>query len=96
MQFGAFYRLRSPRESALSAFEFIHPSGREAVVTVFLSQSQFGYFSTNVRLAGLEPNTRYQVDGWDEPWSGQALMQRGLPIALKGAFISKLIRLARV
>lgn len=96
MQLGAFYRLRSPRESALSAFEFIHPSGREAVVTVFLSQSQFGYFSTNVRLAGLEPNTRYQVDGWDEPWSGQALMQRGLPIALKGAFISKLIRLARV
>jgi alpha-galactosidase len=96
MQFGAFYRLRSPRESALCAFQFIHPSGREAVVTVFLSQSQFGYCSATLRLEGLEPDARYQVEGWDEPWSGQALMQRGLPIALKGAFVSKLIRLARV
>jgi alpha-galactosidase len=96
MQFGAFYRLRSPRESALSAFQFIHPSGHEAVLVVFLSQSQFGHFYTTVRLQGLEPNARYLVEGWDEPWSGQALMMRGLPVALKGAFVSSLIRIRRV
>jgi alpha-galactosidase len=96
MQFGAFYRLRSPRESRLSAFQFIHPDGHESVVVIFLSQSQFGYFSTAVCLEGLEPDTRYRVDGWEEPWSGQALMKRGLPVALKGAFVSRLIRLARV
>lgn len=95
MQFGALYRLRSPRETPLSAFQFIHPSQQEAVVAVFLSQSQFGYFSTNLRLEGLEPDALYRVEGWDVPWSGQALMQRGLPIALKGAFVSRLIRLAR-
>jgi alpha-galactosidase len=95
MQFGALYRLRSPRESALSAFQFIHPSGHESVVAVFLSQSQFGHFYTPLRLQGLEPDTRYVVDGWDEPWSGQALMKHGLPIALKGAFVSRLIRLSR-
>ncbi|MBI5668373.1 MAG: alpha-galactosidase [Chloroflexi bacterium] len=96
MQFGAFYRLRSPRESALSAFQFIHPSGREAVVIIFLSQSRFGYFSTPVHLQGLDPNARYVAEGWDEPWSGQALMKRGLPVALKGSFVSQLIRLSRV
>lgn len=96
MQFGAFYRLRSPRESALSAFQFIHPSGQEAVAVIFLSQSQFGYFSASVRLQGLEPNAHYIVEGWDKPWSGQALMKRGLPVALRGSFVSKLIRLSRV
>ncbi len=96
MQFGAFYRLRSPRESALSAFQFNNRSGNEVVVTIFLSQSQFGYFAIPIRLEGLDADALYRVDGWDEPWSGQALMQRGLPIALKGAFVSKLIRLERV
>jgi alpha-galactosidase len=95
MQFGAIYRLRSPREGALSAFQFTHSSGKESVVAVFLSQSQFGYCYTPIHLQGLEPKSRYFVDGWDEPWSGQALMKRGLPIALKGAFVSKLIRFSR-
>jgi alpha-galactosidase len=95
MQFGAFYRLRSPRESALSAFQFVHPDGHESILVVFLSQSQFGHFDSSVRLQGLDPDSRYTVDGWDEPWSGQALMKRGLPVALKGSFVSKLIRLSR-
>jgi alpha-galactosidase len=95
MQFGVLYRLRSPRESALSAFQFVHPGGRESVVTVFLGQSQFGHFYAHVRLQGLEQDARYLVDGWDEPWSGQALMKRGLPVALKGSFVSRLIRLSR-
>lgn len=96
MQFGALYRLRSPRESALSAFQFNNPSAQEVVVTVFLSQSQFGYFTTRIRLEGLNADAFYRVDGWNEPWSGQALMQRGVPIALKGAFVSQLIRLERM
>jgi alpha-galactosidase len=95
MQFGAFYRLRSPCETPLSAFQFTHPSGHESILVVFLSQSQFGHFYTSVHLEGLEPNALYVVDGWDEPWSGQALMKRGLPLALKGAFVSRLIRLSR-
>ena len=95
MQFGTFYRLRSPRESALSAFQFIHPSRQEAVVLVFLGQSQFGHFATPVYLQGLDPEARYKVDGWDHPWSGQALMKQGIPVAFKGSFVSKLIRLSR-
>jgi alpha-galactosidase len=95
MQFGAFYRLRSPRESALSAFQFTHPSGDESVVVVFLSQSQFGHFHSNIRLEGLEPDALYRVEGWDDLWSGQALMKRGFPVALKGAFVSRLIRIVR-
>ena len=95
MQFGAFYRLRSPRESALSAFQFIHPSGDESVVVVFLSQSQFGHFDSVIHLEGLEPDAHYRVEGWDDLWSGQALMKRGFPIALRGSFASRLIRIVR-
>lgn len=94
-QFGTFYRLRSPREGAISAMQFVHPDGHESVVGVYLTQSHFGYSSTPLRLQGLDPDALYHVDGWDEPWSGQALMQRGLPVAFKGAFVSTLIRLSR-
>jgi alpha-galactosidase len=95
MQFGAFYRLRSPRESVLSAFQFNHPSGREAVVVVFLSNSQFGHYHNIIRLQGLDAEAKYMIEGSSEVWSGQALMNRGLPVALKGSFVSQLIRLSR-
>lgn len=96
VQFGKLYRLRSPRESVLSATQFVSADGRESVVFAFLSASTFGEFRIGLRLQGLEPEGRYQVEGMDLVLSGQALMKRGLPVGLKGAFVSQMLRLRRV
>lgn len=96
VQFGRLYRLRSPRESALSATQFVSADGQESVVFAFLSASTFGEFRTGLRLQGLEPDALYQVEGLDYRLSGQALMRRGLPIGLRGAFVSQMLRIRRV
>lgn len=96
MQFGKLYRLRSPRESALSAFEFVHPDGREAVVFAFLSASTFGEFRIALRLEGLEPDASYRVEELDLVLSGKALMKRGIPVAMKGTFVSQILHIRRM
>ena len=58
VQFGKLYRLRSPRDSAISAFEFVHPDGHEAVAFAFLSASTFGEYRVALRLQGLRAGRR--------------------------------------
>jgi alpha-galactosidase len=96
VQLGKLYRLRSPRESALSAVQFVHQDGHETVVFAFLSTSLFGEFRAVLRLQGLEPDARYRIDGTDTLLSGQALMKRGLPLTLKGSFVSQMLHIRRV
>ncbi len=96
VQFGSFYRLRSPRESAITAFQFVHPDGHEAVAFAFLSASNFGEQRVALKLQGLEPEANYQVEGLDLVLSGKALMKRGIPLAMKGTFVSRMLRLWRV
>ncbi|MFN8447656.1 MAG: alpha-galactosidase [Anaerolineae bacterium] len=96
VQFGRLYRLRSPRESVLSAFEFVHPDGHEAVAFAFLSASNFGEYRAALRLQGLEPDANYHIEAYDLVMSGTALMKRGIPLAMKGAFVSQMLHLRRV
>ncbi|QPC83368.1 alpha-galactosidase [Phototrophicus methaneseepsis] len=96
VQFGAFYRLRSPREGALSAFEFVHPDGHEVIAFAFLSASQFGEYRIALHLEGLEPEATYHVEEFDLTMSGQALMKRGVPLAMKGSFVSQMLHIRRV
>lgn len=96
VQFGKLYRLRSPRESALSAFEFVHLDGHEAVVFAFLSTSTFGEYQVALRLQGLEQEVNYRVEELDLVLSGKALMKRGIPLAMKGTFVSQMLRLHRM
>jgi alpha-galactosidase len=90
VQLGKLYRLRSPRQSELSAVQFV--GADEAVVFVFLRTSQFGPFRTVLHLQGLEPNAQYRLVGSDEVYSGQMLMKRGVPVSLSGSFASQMIR----
>ena len=96
VQFGKFYRLRSPRESTLSAFEFIHPDGHEVIAFAFLSASNFGEQRIALRLQGLDPEAQYRIEDHDLVLSGTALMKRGIPLAMKGTFVSQMLRLQRV
>jgi alpha-galactosidase len=96
VQHGDLYRLRSPRESVLAALQYVQRDGAQAVVFVFLQSARFGPMGTMLRLQGLEPDGRYRVEGQDGVLSGAGLMKRGLPVALRGDYTSRLIRVFRV
>jgi alpha-galactosidase len=96
VQLGKLYRLRSPRESAISAFEFVNPDGHEAIVFAFLSASNFGEQRVALRLEGLETEARYKVQELNLVLSGKALMKQGIPLAMRGTFVSQMLHLQRL
>ena len=96
VQHGLLYRLRSPRESELTAVQYVAEDGNESVVFIFLHRSRFGPLNRTVRLQGLEADARYTVDEQTETLSGSALMYGGIPLSMRGDYVSRLIRIRRV
>ncbi|MBP1756741.1 MAG: alpha-galactosidase, partial [Firmicutes bacterium] len=94
VQFGDQYRLLSPRESNLSAVQYINKNGKDIVIFVFLHGQKYGDFNPNVRLQGLEPDALYQVN--DLRLHGSTLMNAGLAVDLFGDFDSTLIRITKL
>ena len=94
VQDGDYYRLRSPRKSPLSAVQFVAQDEGEVLVFAFLVGATFGHVECLLQLQGLDPDSNYDLDG--KRHSGQALMKRGLDIALRGDNQSCLLRLQRV
>lgn len=94
VQFGDQYRLLSPRESNLSAVQYINKNGKDIVIFVFLHGQKYGDFNPNVRLQGLEPDALYQVN--DLRLHGSTLMNAGLAVDLFGDFDSTLIQITKL
>ncbi len=104
VQHGLLYRLRSPRLSGLTAVQYVaqnlekagEKNREESVVFIFLHSSNFGPVNTVVRLQGLDAEAIYQVDDNAEMLSGAALMHRGMPIDIRGDYVSRLMHIRRV
>jgi alpha-galactosidase len=96
IQQGRLFRLSSPRTRRIAAFQYVNEDAGEAVLFVFLDIARYGPQSTIVQLRGLENEALYAVEGLSNPLSGRALMHRGIPVRLNGAFTSQLIRMKRV
>ncbi len=94
IQHGRHYRLRSFRDGPVSATQFVDATGDNAVVFVFLHSATFGPYLCQLRLQGLQSDYVYELEDYGV-LSGEALMQRGLRLELKGTFKSKLIRVTR-
>lgn len=86
------YRLLSQREGPLTAVEYLSHDRREALVFLFLTGEHFKTHTSRVLLRGLEKSWLYKVSG-GEVFSGQNLMERGLPVTLEGDFSSSLLHL---
>jgi alpha-galactosidase len=103
VQEGRLYRLRSPRESTYSAFEYANPDHSAAVVFAFLHASSMGRPMPPLTLRGLSAESIYQVEALVPPGmrapiapfkaSGAALMAKGLSLNLRGDYASALVRL---
>ncbi|OGV62778.1 MAG: hypothetical protein A3K19_07580 [Lentisphaerae bacterium RIFOXYB12_FULL_65_16] len=92
---GDFYRLISPREQPLAAFEYVSKDQNDAVLFVLGQSMQFRDVLPNIRLKGLRPETVYEVEG-GKRMSGAGLMHIGIPVPLRGDFDSRVIRIRAV
>ena len=77
---GDFYRLLSPFDGNETAWMFVSPDRRQALLTLVRERSLANHYPTTalVRLQGLEAGLRYQVEETGEVFGGDELMYCGL------------------
>lgn len=102
VQMGSLYRLSSPRESNLTANEYVSEDGKQAVLFAFLHSQQFRQEGPAIYLRGLDEKALYKVRTIDDKVvgrpdvvSGSYLMHRGVTFRLTGDFDSSMIILER-
>lgn len=97
IQKGNLYRLKSPYEGQISAFQYSIKS-QESVLFVFLRGQNFGVFKHNINLKDLNENSMYEViyDNVTYKKSGAYLMNLGIDIILIGDCASKLIKIREI
>jgi alpha-galactosidase len=103
VQEGNLYRLLSPRESDLTANDYVSRDGKQAVLFAFLHSQQFRSPMPAILLRGLDPDAVYRVKKIDnklidahETYSGSYLMNHGVILKLVGDFDSTSVELERV
>jgi len=103
VQQGNLYRLHSPRESDLTAVEYVARDGKQAVLFAFRHSQQLRRPAPALCFKGLEENGVYRLHKIDdqvlekaENLSGSTLMNRGVELRLTGDFDSTMLVLERV
>ena len=93
VQHGDLYRLFSPRESNLTANQYVSADGNQAVLFAFLHSEQFERPSPTILLRGLDEAATYRVKTIDdkvlektETTTGSFLMHHGVNLRLIGDF----------
>jgi alpha-galactosidase len=103
VQEGDLYRLSSPRESDLTANEYVARDGKQAVLFAFLRSQQFLYPAPTIYLRGLEEGAVYRVKPLDaklvekgDLMSGSFLMNHGINFKLVGDYDSTSVLLEKM
>ncbi len=98
---GDLYRLASPRQSPLSAVQYVSPDKKESLLFTFLHSARRTQIVPRIYPRGLQSESLYKIQAIhdtrqlldlnpNEPLSGAALMARGFRVALTGDFDSAL------
>ena len=97
LQLGDYYRLTDPfREGPYTAWAQVSPDRREALVSVVFGGARAVSPFRVLKLKGLDPGARYQVDGAG-CWGGDALMYAGFPLpTVKGDYQAVQLHLTAV
>ncbi|MFC4306817.1 alpha-galactosidase [Cohnella boryungensis] len=97
VQFGDFYRLRSPFEGGDAAWMMVAEDGGEAFAVYVRELAEANSPMDWLKLRGLEAKARYRVEESGIVYGGDQLMYVGLPIPrVRGDFQSCVWRLVRV
>jgi alpha-galactosidase len=95
IQFGDLYRLRSPQAHAFSALQYVSKDRSEGVLFAFRTHLPDPVELPLLYLRGLDPDARYEIEGFPKARSGMAWMHAGLHLQLKD-FSSAVRRIHRV
>ena len=102
VQKGDVYRIISPYEENRSVLQYVSKSKRNTVIFVYnlaeypINQIKETQRTPLVKLRGLLPDTHYRIDGINENYSGQYLMEVGIDIPLQGAYKSNIYTMQAV
>lgn len=96
VQNGKLYRLISPRNSNVSAVEYVAEDGSEAVTFVFQQTQIFAETVKPVKLMGLDKNSKYELKGSGKIYSGSTLMNAGIYPDIRGELDSTLIHFVKI
>lgn len=97
VQQGDQYRLLSPFEGDETAWMFVSGDRKEALAFYFRVLAKPHPADTRLKLAGLNPDFDYRIEGVDGVWPGDRLMQVGLLVPeLKGDYASTMFKLTAV
>jgi alpha-galactosidase len=97
VQHGRLYRLASVATDPYGAHQYVADDGEQVVILAWWGPSSCGGGRPALRLAALDPGSRYaDADGGQQYW-GAELLREGLPLpdASRGDFGSALVRLIR-
>lgn len=81
---GDYYRLSNPYEDLyLTAWEHVSEDRTRALLSVVLTDKESNAPQRYVKLKGLIPDKIYRIEGMDRSFSGQLLMNAGLPVPFR-------------
>ncbi|MFN8414484.1 MAG: GH36 C-terminal domain-containing protein [Anaerolineales bacterium] len=95
IQFGDQFRLISSQKNDYSAVQYVSKDKSEGVLFVFRTHIPDPFNTPMIYLQGLDPETLYSIEGFDQPRSGFAWMNSGLKIELKN-LQSKVLKIKRI
>jgi alpha-galactosidase len=102
VQYGALYRILSPRLSDVTANEYVSQDGKEGVVFLFRHSQEYQTPAPTVYLEGLDDNAVYRLEPAygklrdnGELFSGAYLMHHGIDAVLQGDYDSMAVLLHR-
>lgn len=78
IQFGDFYRLRSPFETDQTAWMVVSKDKKKAIVGFYCMRSNVNTLPGFLKLAGLDPDTLYRMEG--KEYYGDELMNMGITL----------------
>ncbi|HIQ95895.1 MAG TPA: alpha-galactosidase [Candidatus Limivivens merdigallinarum] len=78
LQFGTFYRLKSPFEGNVTAWMCVSQDRKQAIVGWYRVLNEVNRSFSRIRLAGLEEEWLYELEGTGEAHYGDELMNVGL------------------
>ncbi len=78
IQFGDFYRLQSPYTNNRSSWMVVSKDKKEAIVAYFKVLNEVNVGFDRTYLKGLNPDVLYEIEGMDNSFYGDELMNAGL------------------
>ncbi len=96
IQSGEMYRLLSPFESNNTAWMFISEDGKDIFAAYFRIKGLINEPVSRMKFTALDSNATYQIMETGDKFSGDELMQIGLPVAFWGDYQSKTWRIRKI